>query len=148
MVLVRNVSSRGILMGRLPYGSDLLEALTAVCRREGISLGRVEALGAVQRARLAFYSQEAREYRFFVVNQPLEIAALHGNISTKDGAPFLHAHLVLSDGRGKTYGGHLAEGTETFACEYLVEALSGPALLRAPDEQTGLALWQGEGEEA
>ena len=147
MALSRTVSSEKILMGRLPCGSDLLTALTGICVREGISLGRVEAVGAVRRARLAFYSQDEREYRYFVVNEPLEIAALHGNVSLRDGAPFLHLHLLLSDGRGRTYGGHLAEGTETFACEYLIEALSGEPLVRDRDEETGLALWQhGRGE--
>jgi len=139
---VHNVRSERILMGTLPCGSDLLGELIDICVQEKIRLGRIEALGAVSRARLGFYHQETREYRYYAVNAPLEISCLQGNISLKEGNPFVHAHAVLSGARGRSYGGHLASGTVVYACEYIIEVFSGPDFSRQYDEETGLGLWK------
>lgn len=141
MAFIRNVSSSHIFMGKLRHGGDLLEEITAICREKGIRLGRVQALGAVQKARLAFYDQKKQTYGFFDLDRPLEILNLTGNISVKDGEPIIHAHVTLSDHDGKAYGGHLAQGTVVFACECIVEAFDGPAFSRTLDRETGLPLW-------
>ena len=54
----------------------------------------------------------------------------------------VHAHVTLADKEGRAYGGHLAEGTLIFACEYAVnEYLAEQALARQNDAATGLMLW-------
>ena len=128
-------------MGKLRHGADLLEELTFICETNHVKLGRVEALGAVKKARLGYYHQEAREYRYFELNRPLELTNLVGNASLKEGKPIIHAHVTLADEEGKAYGGHLAPGTEIFACEFYLRALDGPALCRGYDVETGLPLW-------
>jgi predicted DNA-binding protein with PD1-like motif len=130
------------LMGRLPKESDLLEALTAVCVREQITLGEVRAIGAVTKARLGFYDQAAQKYDYLDFNDPLELVMLMGNVSLKDGKPFVHAHVVFSDHQGRAIGGHLVEGAPVFACEYVIkEYRSETAFKRGVDTPTGLALW-------
>ena len=129
-------------MGACAHGEDLLAELTAVCAAENVHLGRVEALGAVQKARLAYYDQAAREYRHFQLDRRLEIAALVGNVSLKDGQPIVHAHVTLTDDAGRAVGGHLAPGTIVFACEFCIQTLEGPPLVRGFDETTGLPLWR------
>ncbi len=133
-------------MGSLRREGDLLGELLDLCVRESVKLGRIEAIGSVQRARLGYYHQKSREYRHFALNEPLEISSLIGNISLKDGQPFVHAHVILSNARGKTWGGHLASGTIVFACEYTVEVFGGMEFTRLHDEGTGLHLWHGEDE--
>ena len=128
-------------MGRLRYGADLLEEITEICRKQGIRLGRVEALGAVKRACLGFYDQQKREYRLFTLDQSLEMTNLTGNISLKDGHPIVHAHITLSDDTGKAYGGHLAHGTIVFACELMIQAFTSQVFERGIDQETGLPLW-------
>ncbi len=141
MAVMKKVTPRKVFMGKLSYGADLLEELTDVCRRENVHLGRVEALGAVQKVRLGFYNQQTREYQFFELDQPLEITKLVGNVSVKDGKPMVHAHVTLADEAGKAFGGHLAPGTIVFACEFILQAFEGPVFERGFDEQTGLPLW-------
>jgi len=129
-------------MGRLAKGDDLLRALEQVCREHNITLGEVRALGAVTRARVGYYDQEKREYYFLELDQPLEILALVGNVSLKDGRPMVHAHVTLGDNTGRTWGGHLGEGTPVFACEFaLYEHLADQVLTRQYDPETGLTLW-------
>lgn len=141
MAIVKKVKPRELFMGKLSHGGDLLEEITEFCRRENIRLGRVEALGAVKRANLGFYNQQTHEYKSFMIDQPLEITKLVGNISLRDGNPVVHAHITLSDKTWKAYGGHLMPGTEVFACEFILEVFDGPMFNRAPDEETGLPLW-------
>lgn len=132
--------SRSFLF-RLPHGCDLLQELNRLCSENGITLGRLEAIGAVQSAQIGFYDQTTRVYDFMTLGRPLEIVKLSGNVSLKDGKPFVHAHIALADRDGTMYGGHLAEGTIVFACECLLESFEGSHFKRQPDSQTGLSLW-------
>jgi hypothetical protein len=142
MAFTKMVESSRLFMGKLSHGDDLLEEITKVCQNENIKLGSVEALGAVQRARLGFYNQKTHAYQFVSLDQALEITGLVGNISVKDGNPIVHAHITLADETGKAYGGHLASGTVVFACEFILEAFDGPSFERGFDEETGLPLWK------
>ena len=126
---------------RLRHGADLLDAATAIVRREKITLGRLHGLGATTHARVAFYHQGTRTYDPIEIPGGMEILNLHGNVSLRDGEPFVHLHIVLSDARGNAFGGHLLPGTKLFACELFIDELEGPALERAKDEETGLFLW-------
>lgn len=128
-------------MGRLGCGQDLIEAITAVCVSQDIRAGRILAIGAVQRARVGFYNQATRAYAFIDFEKPLEITALVGNVSIKDGSPMAHCHVTLMDEEGQAFGGHLAPGTIVFACELTIEEFSGAGFTRAPDDETGLPLW-------
>jgi len=141
MGILKEVKQKYIFMGRLRHGADLLDELTGICRERDIRLGRVDAIGAVKKACVGFYDQEKQEYRFMTIGKPLEITNLTGNISIKDGSPFVHAHVTLADSTGGTYGGHLAQGTTVFACEYMIESFEGPSFERCPDRETGLSLW-------
>ena len=117
-------------------------ALTAICQEMGITLGEVKAIGAVSRARVGYYHQDTRQYEWLDLNRHLEILALEGNISLNDGKPFVHAHVMLGDGEGRAYGGHLAEGTMVFAAEFVIQELKAERYLnRQMDEETGLFLW-------
>ena len=135
------VTPKETIMGRLTHAADLLTELTQVCRERSVFVGRVEAIGAVQTACVGFYDQAARSYSFQTIDRPMEIVGLKGNVSLKDGEPFVHAHISLVDSDGQCYGGHLAEGTTVFACEFVIAAFDGPVFDRQPDEPTGLALW-------
>jgi len=131
-------------MGRIPQGQDLLGYLNRVCQEEKIEAGQVSAIGAVSRARIGFYDQARREYGFIDLAEPMEIVALQGNVSLKDGKPFVHAHVALGDHAGRLRGGHLAEGAPVFACEYVItQFASEAAFSRGPDQGTGLPLWRG-----
>lgn len=142
MEFMKKVETKRRFLGRVSHGMDLLDAITAFCCERDLHLGRVMAIGAVQRARLGFYRQDTHEYEYIDIGEPMEIATLIGNISVKDGKPFPHIHVTLADREGRIVGGHLATGTITFACEVMVEEWYGPAFTRVPDATTGLSLWE------
>lgn len=144
MAVLYEVKPTKTFMGRLEHDADLLEEITKFCVENNIRSGRVEALGALKNARLGFYNQSTFEYEYHEFNEPLEITNLIGNISVKDGAPMVHAHVTLSDDEGKAFGGHLSPGTTIFACEIIIQVFDGPEFTRGFDQQTRLPLWEME----
>ncbi len=138
-------STKRTIIGHVEKGKDLYDSITRIARQNNIKVGRVTGLGAVQNARLAYFDQKEMKYKDFDLNEPMEIVSMYGNISLKDGQPFVHAHVVLSDEKGNARGGPLLPGSSTvFACEITIEEFEGPELVRGFDERTGLALWPKE----
>jgi uncharacterized protein len=129
-------------MGQLPFGSDLLEGLTAIVQKENIRLGRIQAIGATTHAVVAFYDQNTKQYNPLEFSGGMEILNLTGNISIRDGKPFVHVHVVLGDPEGKVFGGHVLPGTKLFALEVFIDELDGEELVRSHEEKTGLYLWK------
>ena len=130
-----------VFLCRLPHKSDLLEALTAFCTDQGLSAAFLSAIGAVTRATIGFYDQEAKRYTTVPFDEPLELAHLAANVSLRDGKPMVHAHVVLSKKNGEAIAGHLMSPTLIFACEVFAVELRGEPLVREYDEPTGLPLW-------
>jgi predicted DNA-binding protein with PD1-like motif len=136
-----NVLKRTFI-GQLPHGADLYESLTQIVQRENITLGKISGIGATTHAIVGYYNQSAKKYIPLEFTEGMEIVSLLGNISIRDGKPFVHAHLVLGDAEGKVYGGHLLPGTKVFACEISIDEFEGAELVREFDEKTGSYLWK------
>jgi len=130
------------IIGQLPHGADLLEGLTQFVQKENIRCGRIHALGATTHATIAYYDQAKKKYNSMEFTGGMEILNLHGNVSIRDGKPFVHAHILLGDREGKVFGGHLMPGTKLWACELFIDEFEGEELVRAEDRNTGLYLWK------
>ena len=128
-------------MVRLEHDSDLLDSIRNIAEQHGIQVAQFFAIGAVKKAAFSFYDQRKKKYVQEGVRDELELLSCLGNISKMEGKTMVHAHVVLSDSRGKLYGGHLTEGTAVFAGEVSMTELIGPKLERKFDEVTGLNLF-------
>ena len=133
-------AGRGFV-GRLDTGSDLVVEIERFCAEQGVLAGQVTVIGAVRRARYAYYEQDEHRYRELGSDTHHEIVGFTGNISLRDDRPFLHAHATFADADGATVGGHLVKGCEVFAAEVMIRELAGVSLVRTHDDETGLALW-------
>ena len=131
------------IVARLTHGGDLLQEIAAVADAHGMEAAELRGIGALQRARLAFYDQASHEYGEFAVDTPVELVALLGNVSRRDGATAVHAHATLAGHDGGCLGGHVAPGCVLFACELILQELVGEPLEREFDAVTGLPLWAG-----
>jgi predicted DNA-binding protein with PD1-like motif len=141
--MIREFKQGRIFLARLDHGADIISQITNLAEENGMETGALSAIGALSRAKLAYYDQLSHEYDTFSLEEPVELASCSGNISMRDGRPFVHAHAVLSDRTGRTFGGHLTSGT-IFAAELYLEELSGLPLKRVSDSITGLNLWEKE----
>lgn len=128
-------------VGRLEIGSDFVEEIERHCAEHGITAAQVTVIGAMRRVRYAYYDQEGKSYTDLASETHHELTSFVGNISLREGRPFLHAHASFADSAGATVGGHLVRGCEVFAAEVMIRELGDVALVRVHDEETGLALW-------
>ena len=101
----------------------------------------MSVIGAVRKASFAYYDQEDQHYLELESAEHHEISGFIGNISMREGRPFLHAHATFCARNGSAVGGHLLAGCEVFAAEITIREMTGVELERTPDEVTGLALW-------
>jgi hypothetical protein len=127
-------------MARLDHGTDIIGQITDLVGEKEIKTGFLSVIGALSRAELGYYDQVSQKYGEIQIGEPVELVSCLGNVSLRDGVPFVHAHAVLSDRPGRVYGGHLNSGT-VFAAELYMQELLGPNLERVPDSITGLNLW-------
>jgi len=126
---------------RAKHDSDIISFVTDLAKENGVMTATFTAIGALKYAKLGFYDQKRHEYVETLLSAPQEIASCVGNISVKEGNPFVHAHAVLADSEGNTKAGHLLEG-KVFAAEVHLSELIGEKVVRKHDAVTGLFLWE------
>ncbi len=131
-----------LFAGRLPHGSDLINTIEEFCKKALIQMATFSVIGAVSSATIGAYDQKQQVYVTFKEEAPLEIVICTGNVSLKDGKPFIHAHILLADEQGKTSGGHLFSETIIYAGEINLQELAGKPMQRTYDNDTGLMLWK------
>jgi uncharacterized protein len=139
-LLIRDFRQGRCLMARLDHGTDIIGQITYLAKENVIKTGFVSIIGALSRAELGYYDQVSQKYGKIQIDEPVELVSCFGNVSLRNGEPFVHAHAALSDGAGRVCGGHLNSGT-VFAAELYMQELLGPNLERVPDSITGLNLW-------
>ncbi len=126
---------------RLDRGDEAVACLMEVVRREGVTLGAVSGIGAADLAVVGLYDVGAKEYHKTELSGPMEITSLVGNVTTKDGAPYLHLHINLCDASMNVRGGHLNECRISATGEIVLTVLDG-RVERRQDPDTGLNLFR------
>jgi predicted DNA-binding protein with PD1-like motif len=127
------------VFARLLEGEDLLEAITRVATKSGIRAGFFLLIGTLKLARLGFYRDG--KYTPIEMLKPLEIVSCLGNVSMKDGKAFPHAHLAVSDDKGRVFGGHAMAGCIIgVTAELVLVEARGLKITRQFDRITKLSL--------
>lgn len=125
---------------RLQRGEEVLACLRALCEKESISLGTVSAIGAVNHVVVGVYRVDEQKYVANTFDGVMELTSLMGNITEKDGEPYLHLHATFGDLTGKVIGGHLNEAVVSATCELFVRKVEGHVGRRL-DPETGLNIF-------
>jgi uncharacterized protein len=126
----------------LERGEDLLDGLNRAVKGLGLQAGTLQVIGALEEATVGYFDPGAKEYRPMSTGH-VEIASGLGNVSLRDGEPFIHLHLVLSGPDGAALGGHAMEGCKAFVVEAYFRALAGPPPVRQESPAHGLKVWPG-----
>lgn len=106
-------------------GEDILTVLTELCEKENIFYAHVSGIGAVSRATVGFYSLSEHRYISKCFDEPMEMVSLLGNITRKDGKPYLHLHASFSDKSCNVVGGHLNEAVIGVTAEIFITVIDG-----------------------
>lgn len=127
-----------MVFARLSENEDLLETITQVAVKAGVTSGFFMLIGTLKTARLGFFHEG--KYETVEFRQPLEIVSCLGNISVKEGKVFAHAHAALSDEKSRVFGGHVMPGCQIGVTgELALVVTSGIELFRKLDERTKLS---------
>jgi predicted DNA-binding protein with PD1-like motif len=129
-----------ICFSRLLRDEDMAEIIKKKAEEARIRAGTIIAIGSLKDVVLGYYKEG--EYKNTRLDGPLEIASCTGNIAVdEEGQVIIHAHLVVSDEKGKAFGGHLMKGSHVGATAELViiEAV-GVKLQKVFDKETKLKL--------
>lgn len=127
----------GRALVRFDIGEEFPGALAEWCGREGIRSAAVLCgIGMLRDTEIGRY--DGRAYRSETVPGPSEVLSLQGNVSLKEGEPFVHLHVSLADEDLNARGGHLFSGTVAMTIELLMLEL-GTDLVRLP---SGGDFWQ------
>ena len=101
---------------RLKPGQDLLDEIEAVVAQKNIEAGCVlSAVGSLTHATLRFANREQNSQ----FDGHFEIVSMTGTVSVHGS----HLHISISDGEGKTIGGHLESGCKIYTTAEMVIAV-------------------------
>lgn len=121
-------------------GDEPMTCLTAFARTQGLNAARFTGIGAFSEAVLGFFDLQRREYARIPISEQVEVVSLVGDVAlAPDGAPRLHAHVVLAKRDGSAWGGHLISARVQPTLEVMLTE-SPSYLQRRFDAATGLAL--------
>jgi len=130
----------GVHVVRLDRGEDVLATLTGLCRERGIRGATLQGIGAIEEVEIGAYVPSDRSYARVRLDGAWELLSLQGNVATKGGDPFIHAHVILGDREGRVRGGHLFRARVAVTGEVAITEL-GAGIVRLPDPDVGLDLW-------
>ncbi len=115
-VLHRN-SGRTVI--RFDIGEEFPKTLAEWCRKERVrSAAVVAGIGMLRDIEIGRY--DGRDYEKEIVEPSSEILSLQGNVSMKEGEPFVHLHVSLADEDMDVMGGHLFKGTVSMTIELVL----------------------------
>ena len=136
------VAAPGVFVLSIDNHTEIMQALAAFCAEKEILAGTVLGLGAINEATFRFLDPATKKYVDKTFCEQMEITNLTGNISAKDGKPYLHVHITASRRDYTCVGGHLLSARINGACELVIEQYPGAVIGRRADEETGLNLYQ------
>lgn len=122
---------------RLDKGDEIVKSLLEVARRESLTLASVSGIGATDDFEVGVFDLDRSDYDHYRFHGNHEIVALVGNITTKNGAPYLHLHITCAGKEGKIVGGHLFKAKVSLTAEIFLHKGAGRAERRR-DESIGI----------
>jgi len=117
---------------RLHPGQDLKKELDSFVQRHSLrGACPVTCAGSLTSVFIRFANNNGAT----LLKGHFEILSLTGTLSSTGGS---HLHITIADENGKTYGGHLMEGSSIYTtAEIVLGILEGATFVREKDEESG-----------
>lgn len=125
------------IVARLDKGEDINEQILKIAESEKIAFGCVSGIGATDDFTVGVFNLEKSDYETYRYTGNHEITALSGNISTKDGLPYVHLHISCGNKNGELVGGHLLKSRISLTCEIMI-VIADIKADRKFDEEIGI----------
>lgn len=115
----------------------IMDSITQFCVNKQIHNGFISGIGAIKSVELGAFDIDNKTYIRKHIDAHLELTSFQGNITLKDGKPFIHAHITVGDHEMKIMSGHLFEATVAAVGEFSLEQRTFDAS-RKLNEDVGL----------
>jgi len=122
----------------LEKDESIMESLTKFCKDQNIDNGKISGIGAIKKIELGAYDLRNKEYIIHSFEEIWELTSYQGNVMLKDGEPFIHAHINISNHDLEVKGGHLFEATVAAVGEFVLSKINTKGK-RVLDPDIGLA---------
>ena len=133
--------SQGYVL-RLDPGEEIVASLTRLVEQEQVQLGSVTAIGAANDVTIGIFSTQEKQYHARRYQGDCEISALVGNVTRKEGEPYLHLHITIGNPvTGEVHAGHLTSATISATLELFLQVWDGQ-VGREFSDQVGLNLFR------
>lgn len=91
-------------------GEEVGQGLVDFAGRERLGGSYFTGIGALEKAVLGYWVADGAGYQANRIDEQVEVLSITGTIALlPDGAPKVHAHMVLGRRDGSAWGGHLME---------------------------------------
>ena len=127
---------------RLDPGEEIVASLTRLVEQENVQLGTVSALGAAGDVTIGIFNTKEKQYYSRRYQGDYEISALVGNVTRKEGEPYLHLHITIGNPvTGEVHAGHLSSAVISATLELFLQVWDGQVGRKFSD-QVGLNLFE------
>ena len=127
---------------RLDPGEEIVASLTRLVEQENVQLGTVSALGAAGDVTIGIFNTREKQYYSQRYQGDYEISALVGNVTRKEGEPYLHLHITIGNPvTGEVHAGHLTSAVISATLELFLQVWDGQVGRKFSD-QVGLNLFE------
>ena len=124
----------------LQTGDLINESMWKVAVEENISNAWINGIGAIDNVEVGYMDVENKKYQKRNFDEHYELLSLIGNITYKDGVPFVHTHVTFSDTEYNVFGGHLFDAKITATGEIIL-SLVDSKIDREYNENIGIHTW-------
>lgn len=124
---------------RLNAGEEAIAEIIDYCKKNRITAGWINMIGACSEVELYYYNPTSKKYENLQIKDYLEVLPSEGNIGVFENEPILHIHGLFSDNAYGTHGGHVNSLIVSATLEVKIEVYEG-TLTRKFDEATCLKL--------
>jgi len=110
MTVEERTAAAHVFEVRFSAGDDILSGLYDLVAKHHITSGHITGIGGLAPgALLGWGDPEIGGFKRIEIKDKTEIVSLIGDISLRNGEPYVHVHMIVGSQDGSTKAGHLLE---------------------------------------
>jgi predicted DNA-binding protein with PD1-like motif len=90
-------------------GDEAFSGLHEFAEKYHVTSAHFTAIGALDGATVGWFDPQRKMYKKIPISGQHEVIGMSGDIALYQGRPVVHAHMVVGNPDGTTYGGHVLE---------------------------------------
>ena len=115
-------------------------SLLEVCEENNIKFAWINGIGPIFNPEVGYFDINDKDYKKKTFDGDFELISLIGNMTYKEGVPFIHTHITFTDTEYRAFGGHLFDCKIAAAGEFLI-TIGDKKISRSYSDEVGLFLW-------